>query len=86
MKLTLDVPTSLWTEPTARLVDLARHLEDAGFDRFGVADWRFYAEPSVVMTACLAATTRLELESIVTAPFVRHPALTASAYATMDDL
>ena len=86
MRFTLDVPTSLWKEPTARLVDLARHLEAAGVDRFGIADWRFYAEPSVVMTACLQATTRLELESLVTDPFVRHPALTAAAYATMDDL
>lgn len=38
------------------------------------------------MTACLQATTRLELESLVTDPFVRHPALTAAAHATMDTL
>lgn len=38
------------------------------------------------MTACLQATSRLELESLVTDPFVRHPALTATAHATMDAL
>jgi len=38
------------------------------------------------MTACLQATSRLELESLVTDPFVRHPALTAAAHATMDAL
>jgi 5,10-methylenetetrahydromethanopterin reductase len=86
MKFTFDLPTSLWKEPSPRFVALARDYEAAGFDRFGVADWRFYPEPIVLMTACLAATTRLEVESLVTDPFVRHPALTAAAFATMDDL
>src|SRR5258708_9238296 len=38
------------------------------------------------MTACLQATTRLEVESLVTDPYVRHPSLTAVALATMDEL
>jgi 5,10-methylenetetrahydromethanopterin reductase len=86
MKFTFDLPTSLWKEPSERFVALAREYETAGVDRWGVADWRFYPEPIVLMTACLAATTRLEVESLVTDPFVRHPALTAAAFATMDDL
>jgi 5,10-methylenetetrahydromethanopterin reductase len=86
MKFTFDLPTSLWREPAERFVALAPHLESAGFARFGVADWRFYPDLFVEMTACLAATTRLEVESLVTDPFVRHPALTACAMATMDDL
>lgn len=86
MKFTFDLPTSLWRESSERFVDLARHLEAAGFDRFGVADWRYYPDLYVHMTACLMATERLQLESLVTDPFVRHPALTALAHATMDDL
>jgi 5,10-methylenetetrahydromethanopterin reductase len=86
MKFTFDLPTSLWSESSARFVDLARHYEAAGFDRFGVADWRFYPDLYVHMTACLIATERLAMESLVTDPFVRHPALTALAHATMDDL
>jgi 5,10-methylenetetrahydromethanopterin reductase len=86
LKFTFDLPTSLWREPAERFVALAPLLEAAGFSRFGVADWRFYPDLVVEMTACLAATTRLELESLVTDPFVRHPALTACAMATMDDL
>jgi len=86
MKFTFDLPTSLWRESSQRFVDLARHYEDAGIDRFGVADWRYYPDLYVHMTACLMATERLQLESLVTDPFVRHPALTALAHATMDDL
>jgi len=86
LKFTFDLPTSLWRESSQRFVDLARHYEDAGIDRFGVADWRYYPDLYVHMTACLMATERLQLESLVTDPFVRHPALTALAHATMDDL
>jgi 5,10-methylenetetrahydromethanopterin reductase len=86
MKFTFDLPTSMWKDPLHDFVELAALCEEAGFDRFGVADWRFFHDCFVVMTACLQATSRLEVESLVTDPFVRHPALTACAHATMDDL
>lgn len=86
MKLTFDLPTSLWEDPPGRMVDLARALEASGVDRFGIADWRFFHDPVVVMTAILGGTGRLEVETLVTDPYVRHPALTACAHATMDDL
>ena len=86
LKFTFDLPTSLWREDARRFVALAPHYEAAGFARFGVADWRYYPDLMVEMTACLAATKKLELESLVTDPFVRHPALTALGMATMDDL
>ena len=87
MKFTFgNLPSIGWQEPTGRLVELAQRAEAAGFDRFGVSDWRFYQDCFVVMTACLQATTRLEVESLVTDPYVRHPSLTAVALATMDEL
>jgi 5,10-methylenetetrahydromethanopterin reductase len=81
-----NLPSIGWQEPTGRLVELAQRAEAAGFDRFGVSDWRFYQDCFVVMTACLQATRRLEVESLVTDPYVRHPSLTAVALATMDEL
>jgi 5,10-methylenetetrahydromethanopterin reductase len=81
-----NLPSIGWQEPTGRLVEVAQRAEAAGFDRFGVSDWRFYQDCFVVMTACLQATTRLEVESLVTDPYVRHPSLTAVALATMDEL
>lgn len=81
-----NLPSIGWADPADKLVELARLCEEVGFDRFGVSDWRFYHDCFIVMTACLQATTRLEVESLVTDPFVRHPTLTACAHATMDDL
>ena len=87
MKFTFgSLPPIGWAEPTGRLVELAQRAEAVGFDRFGVSDWRYYQDCFVVMTACLTATTRLQLESLTTDPYVRHPSLTAAALATMDEL
>jgi 5,10-methylenetetrahydromethanopterin reductase len=87
MKFTFgNLPSIGWVDPVEKLVELARLCEQVGFDRFGVSDWRFYHDCFVVMTACLQGTERLEVESLVTDPYVRHPSLTAAAHATMDDL
>lgn len=81
-----NLPALGWNEGVARITDLARLCEEVGFDRFGVADYRYYQDCFVVMTACLQATSRLEVASLVTDPFVRHPTLTAAAVGTMEDL
>jgi 5,10-methylenetetrahydromethanopterin reductase len=87
MKFTFgNLPALGWNEDVERIVDLARLCDDLGIDRFGIADYRFYHDCFAVMTACLQATERLEVESLVTDPYVRHPSLTAAAIATMDDL
>ena len=87
MKFTFgNLPTIGWEERTTKLVELAKLAEDAGFARFGVSDWKFYQDCFVVMAACLLATDRLELESLVTEPYTRQPAILAAAMATLDDL
>jgi 5,10-methylenetetrahydromethanopterin reductase len=87
MKFTLgNLPTLGWDKPASKLVDLAVLAEELGFDRFGISDWRFYHDCLVVMTACAMATKKLEIESLVTDPFGRHPSMTACAMATIDDL
>jgi 5,10-methylenetetrahydromethanopterin reductase len=81
-----NLPSIGWVDPATKLVELAQLCEREGLDRFGVSDWRFYHDCFAVMTACLQATERLEVESLVTDPYVRHPSLTIAAHATMDDL
>ena len=81
-----NLPAIGWRLPVADIVAMARRCEDAGFDRFGVADLQFHYDCVSVMTACLSATRRLGIESLVTNPFTRDPSLLACAWATMADL
>jgi 5,10-methylenetetrahydromethanopterin reductase len=86
MKFTLgNLPTLGWDKPVGKLVEIAQLAEELGYDRFGISDWRFYHDCLVLMTACASATKKIEVESLVTDPFVRHPSLTACAIATIDD-
>jgi 5,10-methylenetetrahydromethanopterin reductase len=80
------LPAIGWHGTVADIVALAQLCEEVGFDRFAVADYRFYHDCFTVMTACLRATRRLEVESLVTDPYVRHPSLSAVSVATMNDL
>jgi 5,10-methylenetetrahydromethanopterin reductase len=87
MKFTFsNLPATGWALPAARISDLARLTEEVGFDRFAVADLPFHYDCMTVMTACLLATRRLEVESLVTNPYTRDPALVAATFATMADL
>jgi alkanesulfonate monooxygenase SsuD/methylene tetrahydromethanopterin reductase-like flavin-dependent oxidoreductase (luciferase family) len=68
------------------IVRLAQAADGAGVDRLCIADWPFHEECSTLMTASLAETERLQLESLVTTPFHRAPDLTASTWATISEL
>lgn len=81
-----NLPAVGWKLPVADIVSLARRCEDAGFDRFAVADLQFHYDVVAVMTACLAATRRIGVESLVTNVFTRDPSLLACAWAAMADL
>src|SRR5262249_49729105 len=87
MKLTFsNLPALGWDLPAERIVDLAGLCEEAGFDRFAVADVPSHFDGVPIMTACLLRTRRLEVESLVTNPYPRSPAAIASAWATMANL
>jgi 5,10-methylenetetrahydromethanopterin reductase len=81
-----NLPATGWALPAGRIADLARLAEDVGFDRFAVADLPFHYDCVTVMTACLLRTERLQVESLVTNPYTRDPALVAAAWATMASL
>ena len=61
---------------------------DAGsaLDTLWVADERFRRDVFVSLGALAAASGRLRLATCVTDPFIRHPALTGAAIATVDDM
>ena len=72
--------------PPSRLVELARYAEELGLDQVWVADERFFRDPYVNMTLIACHTQRIRVGCMVTDPYVRHPALTAVATASVDDV
>src|SRR5215813_12900035 len=72
--------------PVRAMVERARLAEAIGYDTAWLADERFFRE----LYSCLAHfadhTSKVRLGPCVTDPFSRHPALTAMAIATLDEI
>jgi len=64
---------------------MARLGDEHGFDMVGIADTPGNAmDPWVAMTLAVSATSRVRLATCVTNLVTRHPAITASAAASVD--
>jgi 5,10-methylenetetrahydromethanopterin reductase len=72
--------------PLPDLIELARLSERLGYERLWYTDVRFLRDCYVGLAAVAAHTERIRLGPGVTDPYTRHPALTASAIATLDEL
>ena len=73
--------------PSTRLVALMQRAEAAGFDYGWVFDNPIAAmEPYSLLGLCADGTSRLRLGTCVTNPLSRHPAVTASALATLNEV
>ena len=68
------------------LVALAQTAADSGFDRVLYADERFFRDCWTTLGYLAARVPDIGLGVCVTDPFVRHPALTAAAAATVDEV
>ncbi|MBI3967201.1 MAG: LLM class flavin-dependent oxidoreductase [Chloroflexi bacterium] len=83
----MRVAVSFLPESVAELVECARESENAGFAHVGVGDSQsLYRELWVCSGLVAAATTRVGVGPRVTNPVTRHPAVTASAIATLDEV
>jgi 5,10-methylenetetrahydromethanopterin reductase len=72
--------------PVARLGEIAQSAEALGYDDLWIADERFFREVYACLTICALRTERIRLGTCVTDPYSRHPALTAMAIATVDEI
>ena len=77
---------ALPSHPAGRLAELAQLAERTGYDYLWLADERFFREVYASLTFCALRTQRIKLGPCVTDPYSRHPALTAMAIATLDEL
>ncbi len=68
-------------------VGYARQAEEAGFDLVGVADSQsLFREPFVTLGMIGQATEKVMIGTSVTNPITRHPAVMASAIATVQEI
>ncbi len=76
----------LGEHPAHRMGALCQLIEGSGFDQIWVSDERFYRDVFVNMAVVACFTRKVKVGSMVTDPFVRHPAVTAAAAASVDEL
>jgi len=86
--MSLDFGLVLQTDPPAsRVIELARMAEAAGFSTL----WTFdsvvlWQEPFVIYSRILEATDHLRVGTMVTNPLTRDWTVTASLFATLNDM
>jgi probable F420-dependent oxidoreductase len=73
--------------PAARLIALARRAEEYGFSHVWTFDSHLlWMEPYVLYSAILAQTNRVKVGPFVTNPATRDPTVTASVFATLNEM
>jgi len=75
------------TPPSARVVDLAKRAETYGFSHVWTFDSHIlWQEPYVIYSQILAATRNVMVGPMVTNPATRDWTVTASTYATLNEM
>jgi probable F420-dependent oxidoreductase len=84
----MDFGVTLQTNPPAgRVVELTSKAEDLGFSHAWTFDSHIlWQEPYVIHSQMLAATERITVGTFVTNPISRDPSVTASTFATLNDM
>jgi probable F420-dependent oxidoreductase len=84
----MDVGVVLQTNPpAARVVELARQAELAGFSHVWTFDSHLlWQEPYVIHSQILSATRTVTVGPMVTNPSTREPTVTASTFATLNEM
>jgi 5,10-methylenetetrahydromethanopterin reductase len=68
------------------LVALVTEIEALGYDQIWVSNEKFFREMYVVATVVAEHTNRVQVGTFVADPYSHHPALTATAVGTLDQV
>ena len=71
---------------TKEVIKLAQLAEEVGVDRLGISDVIFYPDTYEIQALCAFVTKRIRIGSLVTNPYLRHPAVIAAAASTLDEI
>lgn len=84
----MDFGVTFQTDPPARrVIELTRRAEERGFTHAWTFDSHIlWEEPYVIHSQMLAATERMVVGPFVTNPVSRDPSVTASTFATLNEM
>jgi probable F420-dependent oxidoreductase len=84
----MDIGVTFQTDPPAhRIIELTQRAERLGFSHAWTFDSHIlWQEPYVIYAQMLAATERIMVGPFVTNPGTRDPTVTASLFATLNDM
>ena len=84
----MDFGVTFQTDPPAsRVIELAKRAESLGFTHAWTFDSHIlWQEPYVIYSQILSATEKLVVGPMVTNPATRDPTVTASLFATLNDM
>ena len=68
------------------LLELARIVDGAGVSRLGISDVVLFRDSLQLQVLCASATRNVRIGSLVTNPYVRHPAIVAAALGTLNEV
>ena len=71
---------------TNETVELAKLVDEAGADRLGISDVAMQRDTFLVQALCAQVTHRVQIGSLVSNPYVRHPATVAATLATLNEI
>jgi len=72
--------------PAPELIRLGKLAEELGYECFWYVDYRMQRECYIGLASLAMSTQRIRLATGVTDPYSRHPAITAAAIGTLDEL
>ena len=71
---------------SAELVELAKLVDETGADRLGISDVAMLRDSLLMQALCAQATQNVRIGSLVTNPYLRHPAAVAAALGTLNEI
>ena len=69
-----------------QLVELAKLVDESGADRLGISDVAMLRDTFLMQALCAQATRSVLIGSLVSNPYVRHPATVAATLATLNEI
>lgn len=76
----------MWQLPPQQLIEVVKLCEQLGYNQFWHANHKLDRDMTVGLTLAAVHSQRLKLGTFVADPYVIHPAMTAAAVATLDEL